>query len=162
MNVDQIVISDKYKHSDDGSKHFISYKEGDIVRPLCIILLQMTGYIKYFEDSGKNMSFMTKDDKMLDKYNEIWDKIKKKLNTKFHSMTAYDEKYIKPIVRDFNGVIKTLFRRWNTKRKRALNLHGMYNYWFCYENRKKKLSTSLFRRGQIQNGEDKDAQIRKH
>ena len=55
VNVDQIVISDKYKHSDDGSKHFISYKEGDIVRPLCIILLQMTGYIKYFEDGGKNI-----------------------------------------------------------------------------------------------------------
>ena len=44
---------------------------------------------------------------MLDKYNEIWDKIKTDLNTKFHSMPVYDEKYIKGKARQFNVVIKT-------------------------------------------------------
>ena len=39
-------------------------------------------YIKYFESGGKNMSFVIKDDDVLDKYNEIWDKIKEKLNIK--------------------------------------------------------------------------------
>ena len=58
VNVDQIVISDKFKHSDDGFKCFIGYKEGEIVKPLCIILHQMSGYIKYFENGGKNMSFL--------------------------------------------------------------------------------------------------------
>ena len=43
------------------------------------------------------------------KYNEIWNKIKKTLNTKFHSMPVYDEKYIKDKVREFGGVIKTNF-----------------------------------------------------
>ena len=38
---------------------------------------QMSGYTKYFQNSGKNMSFFVKDDKVLDKYNEIWDVIKK-------------------------------------------------------------------------------------
>ena len=55
-------------------KYFI-----ETVKPLCIILPQMSGYIKYFENSGKNMSFMIKND-VLDKYNEIWDKIKNTLN----------------------------------------------------------------------------------
>ena len=55
------------------------------------------------------MSFVIKDDEVLDKYNEIWDKIKGKLNIKFHSMPVYDEKYIKAKVREFNGVIKTNF-----------------------------------------------------
>ena len=73
VNVDQIVTSDKFKHSDDGFKYFIDYKEDDIVKPLCIILLQMSGYIKYFENGGKNMSFVIKD--VLDKYNEVWNKI---------------------------------------------------------------------------------------
>ena len=95
INVDQIVISDKFTHSDDGFKYFIGYKEGEIVKPLCIILPQMTGYIKYFENGGKNMSFMVKDDIVLDKYNKIWDKIKEKLNIKFHSIPVYDETYIK-------------------------------------------------------------------
>ena len=53
------------------------------------------------------MSFVIKDDYMLDKYNEIWNKIKNILNIKFHSMLFYDEKYIKAKVREFNGVIKT-------------------------------------------------------
>ena len=75
VNVDQIVVSDKFKHSDDGFKYFIGYKEGEIVKPLCIILPQMSGYIKYFEKGGKNMSFMIKNDDVLDKYNEIWNKI---------------------------------------------------------------------------------------
>ena len=76
VNVDQIVGSDRFKHSDDGFKNFIGYQEGEIVKQLCIILPQMSGYIKYFENSGKNMSFFVRD-----KYNKIWDKIKK--NIKF-------------------------------------------------------------------------------
>ena len=54
----------------------------------------MSGYIKYFENGRKNMSFVIKEDDVLDKYNEIWDKIKGKLNIKFYSMPVYDEKYI--------------------------------------------------------------------
>ena len=69
----------------------------------------MSGCKKYFENGGENMSFMVKDDNMLDKYNKIWDKIKEKLNIKFHSMPVYDETYIKAKVREFDGKIKTNF-----------------------------------------------------
>ena len=100
VNVDQIVGSDRFKHSDDGFKNFIGYQEGEIVKQLCIILPQMSGYIKYFENSGKNMSFVVKDDNVLDKYNKIWDKIKEKANPKFHSIPVYDETYIKAKVRE--------------------------------------------------------------
>ena len=109
VNVDQIVVSDKFKYSDDSFEYFIDYKEGEIVKLLCIILPQKIGYIKYFENRGKNMSFVIKDDDVLDKYNEIWDKIKETLSIKFHSTPVYNEKYIKAKVREFNGVIKTNF-----------------------------------------------------
>ena len=109
VNVDQIVISDKFKHRDEGFKYFIGYKKDEVVRPLCIILPQMNGYIKYFENGSKNTSFFIKDDDVLYKYNEIWDKIKEKLNIKFHSEPIYDKKYIKAKVREFDGVIKTNF-----------------------------------------------------
>ena len=66
----------------------------------------MSGYIKGFENSSKNMSFVIKDDDVLDNYYAIWIKIKKPLNRKFHSMPVYDEKYIKVEVREFNSVIK--------------------------------------------------------
>ena len=55
------------------------------------------------------MSFVIKDDNVLDKYNEIWDKIKETLSIKFHSMPVYVEKYIKAKVKEFNGLIKTNF-----------------------------------------------------
>ena len=109
VKVDQIVISDKFKHSDDSFKYFIGYKEGDIVKPLGIILPQMSGYIKYCENGRKNMYFLIKDDDVLDKYNEIWNKIKETLSIKFHNIPVYDEKYEKARVREFNGVIKTNF-----------------------------------------------------
>ena len=48
VNADEIVISDKFKHNNEGFKFFIGYQEGEIVKP-CIILSQMSGYINYFE-----------------------------------------------------------------------------------------------------------------
>ena len=59
-NVDQIVISDKFNHNNEGFKYFIGYQEGEIVKPLCIILSQMSGYIKYFEYGGKSLFFFDK------------------------------------------------------------------------------------------------------
>ena len=109
VNVDQIVVSDKFKRRDEGFKYFIGYQEGEIVKPLCIILLQMSGYIKYFENGGKNMSFLIKDDEVWDKYDKIWDVIKNKLNIKFHSEPVYEYKYLKAKVREFDDVIKTNF-----------------------------------------------------
>ena len=68
VNVDQIVVSEKLRHSDDGFKYLIGYKEGEIIKPLCIILPEMSGYIKYFENGGKNMSFKVTGGDVLDKY----------------------------------------------------------------------------------------------
>ena len=89
--VDQIVVSVKFKHSEEGYKYFIGYQEGEIVKPLCIILPQVNGYIKYFENGGKNMSFLIKNDDVWEKYEEIWDVIKNKLSIKFHSEPIYEK-----------------------------------------------------------------------
>ena len=79
VTVDQIVVSDKFKHNDDSFKYFIGCQEGEIVKPLCIVLPQMMAYIKYLENGGKNMSFMIKDGEVGKKYEQIW-KINYKLN----------------------------------------------------------------------------------
>ena len=55
VNVDQIVISDKFKYNDDGFKYFIDYKEGETVKSFQIVLPQMSGYTKYIENGGKKM-----------------------------------------------------------------------------------------------------------
>ena len=104
----QIVVPENSAR-DDGFKCFIGYKEGEIVKPLCIILSEMSGYMKYFKNGGKSVSFMIKNDMCMDKYHDIRGKIKERLNIKFHSMPIYDEKYIKAKVREFDSVIKTKF-----------------------------------------------------
>ena len=60
VTINQIVTSDKFKHSAGGFKYFIGYQKDETVKPLCIILPQISGYRKYFENSEKNMSFMIK------------------------------------------------------------------------------------------------------
>ena len=109
VNIDQIVVSDKFKHNNKGFKYFIGYLEGGIVKPLYFILPQMSGYIKYFENESKNISFLIKDDEVWDKYDKIWDAIKNKLGIEFHREPVSEYKYLKAKVRVFDGVIKTNF-----------------------------------------------------
>ena len=51
----------------------------------------------------------SEDDEMKEKYHEIWENIKIKLNIKFHSMLAYDETCIKAKARKFSDVFETNF-----------------------------------------------------
>ena len=106
----KILISYKFKHSVDGFKYFIGHlHDDDVIRPLCIILPQMSGYIKYFDNGGKNMSFKIEDESVYLKYTEIWNKIKNSLNSKFYSRPIYDDKYIKTKVKTFTSMINTLY-----------------------------------------------------
>ena len=107
IDLDQLVVSGKFKHNDEDFKHFIGNLKGEIIKPLCIILPQMNGYIKYFENGSKNI--LIKNDEVWDKYNKIWDVIKDKPGIKFHSEPVYKYKYLKTKVKEFDGVIKTNF-----------------------------------------------------
>ena len=69
----------------------------------------MNGYIKYFENGGKNMPFLIQNNKVWEKYEEIWNVIKNNLNIKFHNQPIYENKYLKAKVREFDDNIKTNF-----------------------------------------------------
>ena len=55
------------------------------------------------------MSFLIKNDEVWEKYEEIWDVIKNKLDIKFHSEPIYEKKYLKAKIREFDSDIKTNF-----------------------------------------------------
>ena len=96
VDINNIVVSNKVKNSNETSKYFIGYlNDIDDVIPLCIILPQMDGYIKYFENGGKNISFKIE--------------CKELLGVKFYSEPIYEDKYIKTKVRTFSSVINILF-----------------------------------------------------
>ena len=100
VNTNNTVISCRVTQNNDTYKYFIGYSHDDgVIKPLRIALPQMSGYTKYFENGGKNMSFKIEDEDVYLKYNEIWNKIKSILNVKFHSQPIYDDKYIKTKVK---------------------------------------------------------------
>ena len=107
VNVKKIVVYDKFMLNNKVSKYFIGYQKSEIVRPLCIILPQMSRYIKYFEYESPSMPFLIKDNKVGGKYEQIWDAMKNKLKIKFQSEPVYEYKYLKIKVREYGGVIKT-------------------------------------------------------
>ena len=109
VNVNKIVVSDIFNYNEDGYQYFISYQKSVTVKPLCIILLQMSLYIKYFEYGDMKMSFLIKDEEVGEQYEQIWSVIKNKLCIKFHSKPIYENKYLKTKVREYDDAVKTNF-----------------------------------------------------
>ena len=94
VDLSKIVVSSRWKLNDTQYKYFCGYLNNDVIKPLCVILPQMNGYIKYFDDGGKIMSFVTDDEKVYDKYDEIWNVVKSLLKLKFAASPIRNDKYI--------------------------------------------------------------------
>ena len=109
VDLSKIVVSSRWKISDTKYKHFCGYLNNDVIQPLCVILPQMSEYIKYFDDGGKNMSFVTDDKEVYEKYNEIWNVVKKPLKLKFTVNPVRDDKYIIAKLKIFKNVNMTTF-----------------------------------------------------
>ena len=97
IDINNILVSKKESYGTKNShKYFIGYNDDDAIRPLCIKLPQMIGYVKCF-DSNKTMSFKVSDNQLLKKYDKIWGKNSNLMNIEFDSEPVYDDndKYIK-------------------------------------------------------------------
>ena len=64
------VVSSMVPLSKKSLKYFIGYKDGKKVRPLCVTLPKMSAYRRDFNGT-KYMSFLIKNEELLEKYNEI-------------------------------------------------------------------------------------------
>ena len=109
VDLDKIIVSNKWKINDTTYKYLCGYLNNDFIQPLCVILPQMNGNIKYFDDGGKNMSFVTDDEEVYKKYNEIWEEVRKLLKAKFTVGPVRDDKYIVAKLKIFNKINRTTF-----------------------------------------------------
>ena len=109
VDLSKIVVSSKWKINDTTYKYLCGYLNNDVIQPLCVILPQMSGYIKYFDDGGKYMSFVTDDKEVYEKYNEIWNVVKKLLKLKFTVNPIRDDKYILTKSKIFKKINVTTF-----------------------------------------------------
>ena len=103
IDLRKIVVLNKCKINDTTYKYSCGYLNNDVIQPLCVILPQMSRYIKYFDNDGKNMSFVTDDEEVYEKYNEIWEVVRKLLKVKFTVNPIRDDKYIIAKLKIFNG-----------------------------------------------------------
>ena len=94
VDLSKIVVSSRWKLNDTTYRYFCGYLDNDIIKPLRVILSQMSGYIKYFDNGGKNMSFVTDDKEVYRKYDERWNVVKSLLKLKFAASPIRDDKYI--------------------------------------------------------------------
>ena len=86
----------------------------------------MHGYIKYFDNGGKNMTFVTDNEKVYDKYNEIWEVIRKLLKVKFTVNPVRDDKYLVAKLKIFNKIKRTTFNNNNNN-----NISIERNHYIC-------------------------------
>ena len=108
----KILVSKKESYGTKNSlKYFIGNNDGDVIRPLCILLPQMIGYVKHF-DSNKTMSFKISNNKLLKKYKKIWGKVGNLLNIKFDSELVYGDvdKYIKTKIKIYGDRVNINFQ----------------------------------------------------
>ena len=97
IDAKKILVSKEEPYGTKNSfKYFIGYNDNDVIRPLCIKLPQMTGYVRKFE-GNTTMSFKISDEQLLKMYNQIWKITEKLLKIEFDSkpVDGDDDKYIK-------------------------------------------------------------------
>ena len=80
IDVNKILISKKEPyHKSNSLIYFVAYNDNDAIRPLCLKVSKMTGYINEFNENKNTiiMSLKVNDEQSFKKYNKIWKKIEK-------------------------------------------------------------------------------------
>ena len=93
VDLNKIVVSRKCKINDTTYKYLCGYLNSDTIQPLC----------------GKNMSFVTDDEEIYEKYNEIWEVIRKFLKVDFTVGPVQDDKYLVAKLKIFDRINRTTF-----------------------------------------------------
>ena len=121
IDVNKILVSEKEPYDTNNTlKYFIRYNDNDVIRPLCLRLLQMNGYTKKFNENV-TMSFRVNNKQLLKYYNKLWEKIEKLRRINFESKPVYgdDDKYIKTKIKIYTGSTVTNFHNKKMPKEKA-------------------------------------------
>ena len=121
LEINNILVSKKESYGNKKSfKYFIGYNDNDVIRPLCINLPQMTGYVRKFYENA-TMSFILKNKQLLKKYTNIWQTTEGLMKINFESKPVYgdDDKYIKTKIKMYADSIITNFHNKKIPKEKA-------------------------------------------
>ena len=124
IDVNKILVSKKEPYGTKNAlKYFIGYNDNDIIRPLCLKLSKMTGYINEFNENKNTiiMSLRVNDEQLFKKYNKIWKKVEKLMRIDFESKPVYgdDDKYIKTKIKVYADSMITNFHNKKKPKEKA-------------------------------------------
>ena len=107
IDVNKILVSKKEPYSKyDSLKYGIGYNDNDVIRPLCLKISKMTGYVNEFNENKNTitMSLRVNNEQLFKKYNKIWEKVEKLMRIDFESKPVYgdDDKYIKTKIKIYD------------------------------------------------------------
>ena len=115
--INKIVVSSEVSFGKCGFKYFFSYKDAEKIRRLCTFLPKISAY-RSNSYKTKCMYFFIKDEKISEKYYEIWQKVSNVIKKEFDSKPGYNEKYLKTKIKPSNRKFYTNFHiKRNTKRR---------------------------------------------
>ena len=121
IGVNDILVSKKESYGTKRSfKYLIGYNDNDIIRPLCVKLPQMTGYVRKFDENAA-VSFIVKNKQLFKKYTKIWETIEKLMKINLESMPVYGDhdKHIKTKIKMYAGSIITNFHNKKMSKEKA-------------------------------------------
>ena len=121
IDANDILVSKKEPYGTKNSfKYFIGYNDNDIIRSLCVKVLQMNGYVRKF-DKNVTISFRVTDKQLLKNYKKIWEKVKKLMKIGFESklLSGENDKYIKTEIKTYGKSIITNFHNQKMPKEKA-------------------------------------------
>ena len=104
-DINKIVMSNKISFGEKAFKYFMAIK---MLKKLDLYAYSFQKWV-HIEEITQCMSFLIKDEKSLEKYNEIWKKVNNIIKKEFDSKPLYNEKYPKTKTKSYNWKINTNF-----------------------------------------------------
>ena len=118
----KIVVSDKFE-LEEGEQYYIGYKDGEFLRPLCIILTQISRFLKYFYGNRKNVLFLGENEEVIIRYNTKFEKKSNEIcGFNLDSQPVYDKNYIKTKLKTYDDKVNTVFQTMKFQKKKLIAL----------------------------------------
>ena len=101
MDIDNILIPTKTSSAEKNYKHFIGYLDDDYkIKPLRIMFLKTSAYIKSFDSETKWIYFSIEDDELLKKYNN-WDELSDRIKKEFKRELIFTKTFLKTEIKSY-------------------------------------------------------------
>ena len=95
LDIEKVLVSNKISLGEKNYKYFIGNLHNDHkVKPLHMMLPKTSAYLKSYDGQTKWMYFLIEDDKLLEKYNTISDKVSADIKKEFDSEPVNNKEFL--------------------------------------------------------------------